>query len=303
MNPQPQIEIAPHHRDRLAVVYFRWTTPPQVPQSTNLCNLYQEQVARAWGWPEQGIRVIEDDAGSSGSTAKGRPGFQRLCRLIKAGQVGLVLVSHIVRLSRLSKELLAFLRLCQRTDTLLAVDGILVDRPTDHFMEGLWANITELENALRRERLMQAARAKARSGSAIHQPPTGFVADRAGRWRIDPDRKVRATITRLFTDFARLGSVGKVVAYYRERGIRLPVRTTDLAYREPSPRRIRRILSHPAFKGTYIFGRRVTVQGQAGHQANTNQTIVVRRHHDLYITPARWNRIQARLRRNPRSGK
>ncbi len=56
------------------------------------------------------------------------PGFQRLCQMIEANQVGVVLVSDLSRLSRSAADGAAFTRLCQTRDTLVAVDGRLVDK-------------------------------------------------------------------------------------------------------------------------------------------------------------------------------
>ncbi len=132
MSRQGQLEIEPHHRNRLAVVYFRQATLPQVREDFAYPSgpYPQARFARAWGWAESAIRVIDEDAGRSGSTVEGRPGFQRLRRMIQAGQVGLVLVSDLTRLSRSGADLRAFLGLCQKTDTLVAVGGILADPST-----------------------------------------------------------------------------------------------------------------------------------------------------------------------------
>jgi hypothetical protein len=174
--------------------------------------------------------------------------------------------------------------------------------PNDRVIGGILAVVVEYENEIRRRLSIRATRAKARTGHAVRRPPTGLVANRAGQWSMDPDPRVRECISRLFEDFERLGSIGKVLGYYHKKGILLPVRNTDLVYwTRPSRGRIRAILTHPAFRGDYIFGRRVTVRGRTCRRANADEIIVVPGHHEPYVTPGRWARIQALLRRHGRS--
>jgi hypothetical protein len=43
------------------------------------------------GWAQQRVLVIDEDLGKSGTTAEGRPGFQRLVAEVSLEHVGLVL--------------------------------------------------------------------------------------------------------------------------------------------------------------------------------------------------------------------
>src|SRR3954466_9347543 len=73
-------KIQPWHLDRLAVVYVRQSTAQQGPEKKEPAARQYGLVNRAieLGWPPDRILVIDDDQGKSGSTAEGRPGFQRL---------------------------------------------------------------------------------------------------------------------------------------------------------------------------------------------------------------------------------
>ncbi len=119
MNRQSPIVIASHHRNRLAVVYVRTATVQHGLEDLARLDYQRAQVrhARAWGWPERAIQVIED-IGRSGSSAKGRPGWQRLLDLVRQGGVGLVLVSDLSRLSRSEADLQMLLDLCEKAKTL-----------------------------------------------------------------------------------------------------------------------------------------------------------------------------------------
>ncbi len=136
MDTQEHIDIRPHHRARLAVVYVRTTTIPDSPADYTRLKAQRDQAqhARVWGWPESAIQVIED-LGRSGASGAERPGWQRLLDLVQQGQVGIVLVSDLSRLSRCSDDLAAVLRLCQQADTLLAIDRSLMRRATVYFRE------------------------------------------------------------------------------------------------------------------------------------------------------------------------
>src|SRR5579859_6361920 len=73
-------KIHPWHRDRLAVVYVRQSSPQQVlrhQESTRLQYGLTERAA-ALGWAADRIVVIDDDQGESGRYAESRAGFQRL---------------------------------------------------------------------------------------------------------------------------------------------------------------------------------------------------------------------------------
>src|SRR3954466_2177909 len=73
-------KIQPWHLDRLAVVYVRQSTPQQVAENRESTDRQYALAQRAveLGWPPDRVLVIDDDQGKSGTTAEGRPGFQRL---------------------------------------------------------------------------------------------------------------------------------------------------------------------------------------------------------------------------------
>ena len=81
--------------------------------------------ARQMGWPDANIRVIDDDLGLSGASSQQRLGFQRLVAAIGLGEVGIVLVTEISRLSRLNSDWHRVIELCAMFRTLIAdEDGV-----------------------------------------------------------------------------------------------------------------------------------------------------------------------------------
>jgi DNA invertase Pin-like site-specific DNA recombinase len=89
----PRDRIRPEHRDRLAVVYIRQSTPQQVERHQESGRLQYALVdhAIALGWPRERILVIDEDQGHSAASAQGRLGFQRLVAEVGLGHVGVVL--------------------------------------------------------------------------------------------------------------------------------------------------------------------------------------------------------------------
>ena len=95
-------KIHSRHRERLAVVYIRQSTPQQVERHQESTRLQYALVERACqlGWARAAIVVIDDDLGHTGSTVEGRLGFQRLVAEVSLGRVGLVLGIEMSRLAR-----------------------------------------------------------------------------------------------------------------------------------------------------------------------------------------------------------
>ena len=99
-------QILPRHWERLAVVYVRQSTMPQVLEHQESTRLHYGLVRRAvaWGWPEARVLGIDDDLGRSGTSAEGRHGFQRLVAEVGLDHVGLMLGVEMARLARSSKD-------------------------------------------------------------------------------------------------------------------------------------------------------------------------------------------------------
>jgi DNA invertase Pin-like site-specific DNA recombinase len=91
---------------RQAVVYVRQSTPQQVlehPESTARQYALADR-AIALGGPAEHVVVIDDDLGTSGQSAEGRPGFQRLLAEVALDHVGLILGLEMSRRARSCKD-------------------------------------------------------------------------------------------------------------------------------------------------------------------------------------------------------
>jgi Resolvase, N terminal domain len=106
--------ILPHHLNRMAMVYVRQSTPKQlvVHQESTRRQYQLAERAATLGWPQPRIVVLDEDLGRSGASSEARLGFQRLVSAIGLGEVGLVLVTEVSRLSRLNSDWHRVLELC-----------------------------------------------------------------------------------------------------------------------------------------------------------------------------------------------
>jgi DNA invertase Pin-like site-specific DNA recombinase len=120
-------KIQPWHHERWAIVYVRQSSPQQVLHHQESARLQYGLRSRAQelGWAAERILVIDDDQGTSASSAAGRGGFARLVSEVSLDHVGLILGIEVSRLARSNKDWHQLLELCALFRTLIAdADGI-----------------------------------------------------------------------------------------------------------------------------------------------------------------------------------
>ncbi len=134
-------KIQAYHLEKLAIVYVRQSSLQQVLHHRESTRLQYGLVdrAKALGWPEDRILMIDDDLGKSGSTSEGRQGFQRLVAEVGLDHVGLILDIEMSRLARSNKDWRHLLEVCALFGTLLAdQDGVYDPKDTnDRLLLGL----------------------------------------------------------------------------------------------------------------------------------------------------------------------
>lgn len=120
-------KIFPGHLERLAMVYVRQSSLQQTLKHQESTRLQYGLVQHAvkLGWPKERIVVIDDDLGRSGSSAQGRPGFQRLVAEVGLGHVGIILGVEMSRLARSCRDWHQMLEVCALFGTLICdLDGL-----------------------------------------------------------------------------------------------------------------------------------------------------------------------------------
>src|SRR5688572_6978960 len=164
----PSEKVRPWHRDRLAAVYVRQSTPQQVLHHRESTRLQYGLAGRAQalGWAPARVLVIDDDLGKSGASAEGRVGFQRLVSEVSLDHVGLVLGVEMSRLARSNKDWHQLLELCALFGTLIAdLDGVYDPAQyNDRLLLGLKGTMSEAELHVLKQRMHQGTLSKARRG-------------------------------------------------------------------------------------------------------------------------------------------
>lgn len=275
MERPPQIK--PHHLEKLALIYRRQSTPEQVRDnvgSTDVQGRLRDR-ARAWGWPESRIQII-DDLGVSGSHTGLRLGFQQMLDLIDRDEVAIVFFTDASRQSRNMADAEAFLMKAMAHGVLVEISGKLYAPGDADLPELFGLRIQNLlawyEQANRTRLFREAKRAKILRGFAVSAPPDGFIEISPGKWDPHPDPHVYGGLLRPFVLYPEHGSANKTAQYMRKEGLLLP-RTVhgQIVWEPASQLRILRLLRNPLYTDAYVYyrsklvGKRMVMRpGQSG---------------------------------------
>lgn len=310
-------KVRDEHRARLAIVYVRQSTQHQVLEHRESTARQYALVDRAaaLGWPRERIVVIDDDQGTSGSSAEGRVGFQRLLGEVSLDRVGLVLGLEMSRLARSCKDWHALLELCAIYQTLLAdADGLYDPADyNDRLLLGLKGTMSEAELHILKSRMYRGLCNKAARGEVLNHAPLGYVRTLGGDFVIDPDEQVQSVVRLIFEQFARRGSVNGLLQWLVKQQVKLPVRPHfganrgELEWRRPNRVTLLNLLRHPIYAGAYRWGHREMDprKKRAGRPA-TGRTfkphhecrVLIRDRFPAYITWEQFEENQRKLAEN-----
>jgi len=262
---QTNLKIRPDHLDRQALIYIRQSTMLQVRDHTGSTARQYDLTGRALalGWPQERIRVIDQDQGHSGASAVGRDGFQSLVAEVGLKRAGAVLCLEASRLARSCRDWYHLLEICALTDTLVIDEEGVYDPShyNDRLLLGFKGTMSEAELHWMHQRLLGGKLAKAKQGQLRFRLPAGFLHDAAGHIILDPDEEVRGAIQLAFDLFANLHSALAVVSHFRAHQLRFPTRLEqrgragELVWAPLSHGRLLAMLHNPFYAGAYVFGR------------------------------------------------
>src|SRR3954468_14402907 len=236
--------VMPRHLCRKAVIYIRQSTPHQVLSNQESLRLQYalRQRAHDLGWNNADVEVIDADLGQSGAAAEHRLGFKDLIARVTLGEVGLILSSEVTRLARNCSDWYPLLDLCGYRQCLIGDrDGVYdAGSANGRLLLGLKGTISVVELHTLRGRLTAGLLNKAERGELAQALPTGLVRDAHGKVAKHPDREVQERISLVFAAFLEVGSVGKVIRWFRDRGLTLPRldRFGEVVWRSPTLDRI-----------------------------------------------------------------
>jgi DNA invertase Pin-like site-specific DNA recombinase len=213
-------KVEPRHTRLRALVYVRQSTPQQVlnHQEGTRRQYGLVERARQMGWPDANIRVIDDDLGLSGAGSQQRPGFQRLVAAIGLGEVGIVLVTEVSRLSRLNSDWHRVIELCAVFRTLIADEDGVYDAQdaNDRLLLGMKGTLFAAELHILQARMRGALLSKARRGELVVCLPVGYRRRPDGVAILDPDEAVRLAVATVFERFAVLRNARAVQRHFLE---------------------------------------------------------------------------------------
>jgi DNA invertase Pin-like site-specific DNA recombinase len=259
-------KVTAEHLKRTAYLYIRQSSLKQVVENTESRRRQYDlrQRALALGWSENDIVVIDSDLGQSAASAADRAGFQRLVTEVGMGRAGVVMGLEVSRLARNSTDWHRLLEICAWMRTLILDEDGLYD-PTlfnDRLLLGLKGTMSEAELYQLRARLTGGMFNKARRGELKLRLSAGFVYTPDDRIVLDPDRQVQESIHLLFETFRGVGSAHRTVSYFRDQGLKFPLRLHsgprkgEIMWRGLSRSRVMEVLHNPSYAGAYCYGRR-----------------------------------------------
>ena len=251
------------------MIYVRQSTPKQVQlnQESTRRQYQLADLAHTWGWPQPLVQIIDEDLGLSGASSHRRTGFQRLVAAINQGEVGLVLVTEISRLSRLNSDWHRVIELCAVFETLIADDdGIYDPRDVnDRLLLGLKGTLFSAELHILRARMRENLLNKARRGELALRLPVGYRRLHDGSVVQEPDEQVRHALHILFEQFCILKSARAVQRYFLQHQLSMPrliqsgVNHGSLMWVKPTYQMIHQVLTSPVYAGVFVYGRRKTL--------------------------------------------
>ena len=307
-------ELPPSVLQRRAVVYVRPSTSTQVKENleSQRCQDELADLARTYGFHD--VAVIDEDLGRSASGATARPGFRNLVGQICEGRVGTVFCLEASRLARNGREWHHVIEFCGLVGSrVIDTEGIHdPSTPNDRLLLGLKGTMSEFELTVLRRRLLDAMVAKARRGELRMPVPVGYVWSQDTGLMMDPDRRVQEVIRSVFRLFDRFGSARQVMLHMRREALVFPrpadgKRMSAIAWRDPAYRNVMSVLQNPFYAGAYAYGKSAVqtkiVEGVVRKKYGNARpmdawTVLLRDHHEAYISWEQFEQTQTRLARN-----
>lgn len=293
--------------DRKAVVYVRQSSVGQVRshrESGYRQHDFRER-AVSLGWCGEQVEVIDDDTGTSGSSAEGRDGFQRLVSEVALGKVGAVLGLEVSRLARSCADWYRLMEVAAVTKTIIVDEDGVYDPNhfNDRLLLGMKATMSEAELHLLKQRMIGARRNKVRRGEFRIRLPVGYVWDEGEEIRMDPDERVRDVVGLFFRSFERLGTASAVVRHFA--GERQPFPRRDgwgslgvsVTWGALCPTRAVSVLKSPIYAGIYAYARNAPCEEDPEDPCSGGR-VLIPDSHPGYITVEEYNRNMARLESN-----
>jgi DNA invertase Pin-like site-specific DNA recombinase/predicted DNA-binding transcriptional regulator AlpA len=297
MSDNPKVQTT--HLQRWAFVYIRQSTAAQVAvnrESTERQYRLSERALQL-GWPQERIKIIDEDLAHSGSGLVLRQGFTLLISEVALGHAGLILSLEVSRVARNNADWYRLLDLCGVTDTLIGDEDGLYHPGlfNDRLLLGLKGTMAEAELHVLRARLDGGIRNKAARGELRRGLPIGLV------WG-ESDGEVLL-----------LNSARRVWLWFRTEGLSFPHQCANgqIQWITPTYTGIHNVLINPVYAGAYAYGKSRQeryvdqdgrLQKRTHHLPLAQWPVLIKEHHPGFIDWATFEMNQTRLARNLRPG-
>jgi DNA invertase Pin-like site-specific DNA recombinase len=316
MSDNPKIQTT--HLQRWAYVYIRQSTAAQVAVNRESTDRQYRLTERALqlGWPQERIKIIDEDLAHSGSGLVLRQGFTHLISEVALGHAGLILSLEVSRVARNNADWYRLLDLCGVTDTLIGDEDGLYHPGlfNDRLLLGLKGTMAEAELHVLRARLDGGIRNKAARGELRRGLPVGLVwGETDGAVLFHPDQLVTGALRSVFEKFAELSSARRVWLWFHTEKLLFPHQCANgqIQWIPPTYTAIHHVLGNPVYAGAYAYGKsrqeryvdaNGRLQKRVRHLPRTAWSVLIKDHHAGFIDWATFEMNQARLARNLRPG-
>lgn len=250
------------HLNRKAAIYIRQSSLGQVKHNLESRRVQRRLAERAkeLGWSGANLVVLEGDLGQSASQPGGREEFEELLRMVRRGEVGIILSSDRSRLARNGLDSQLLMHCCQFMGVVIG-DAVQVydpSLPEDSLMLGVQGAMASHESSTLRKRMEDGLREKASRGE-LHQgvTPRGFVVVEKKYLRKHPDRRAQQAIDKVFEAYKTRASLYELIVHLNHLGIQLPLTKgpgkDDVEWVRPKYESVRKMLQNPKYAGIYAY--------------------------------------------------
>jgi len=234
-----------------AIAYVRCSTEGQATEGVSL----QNQADRIRAYAEyRGLTIVDqiEDAGISGGKNKARAGFLMLLDRIQEGDIDVLILYSLDRLSRDMLTMLALERLLNDYDVQLhTVEGAVDTSNPDGWLNfAMKALLSEHERRQVKHRTRRALQYKKRNGEVVGSIPYGFTREGGQLVPVPSEQDIMQEANRLYQEGCRLGGI---VVRLNEQG------HTTRSGRPWTPQQVKRLIG--AYECTFKKG--VTRIGEA----------------------------------------
>lgn len=194
-----------------AVAYLRRSSAPNADTRTVSFEMQEAAVRELAAKNGDQIVVVHSDWAKSGGTAA-RPGYQKLLKAIKDGEVSTLYGYSLSRLSRSMGDYSALIALCKphKVRIRLVKDGdIDLSSATTRGYASMVAVFAQMERELAQERIQSAVDARRDRGDHLGQAPYGWTVS-AGKLVRRSDEDPR-DVLQAFRDGGSFGSAAKLL--------------------------------------------------------------------------------------------